>query len=251
MQPENLRFGGGASETILHPIVLIAMLVAIALIFLLPRKYVFPVLSATFLIPLGQEILIGGLHFFVFRIIVLAVAVRMLGSMFASPEGAFGNRLGRLDVVFLFWVFFGALAGILVFSFNTGALVYQAGFLLDAVGGFFVVRYLIRDDEDIFRTIRAFAAISIIIAGCMVFEKMHRLDLFGLLGGVRALPEVRGGSVRFQGPFDHELLAGTFGLTLFPFFFLLWKSGKSRLLGVAGMIATLPEQEEQIGRAHG
>ena len=238
MQPENLRFGGGASETILHPIVLIAMLVAIALIFLLPRKYVIlPVLSATFLIPLGQEILIGGLHFFVFRIIVLSVAVRMLGSMFSSPEGAFGNRLGRLDVVFLFWAFFRVLAGVLVFSFNTGAVVYQAGFLLDAVGGFFVVRYLIRDDEDIFRTVRAFAAISIIIAGCMVFEKMHRLDLFGLLGGVRALPEVRGGSVRSQGPFEHELLAGTFGATLLPLFFLLWKSGKSRLFGIAGMIA--------------
>src|ERR1700730_2405619 len=238
MQPENLRFGGGASETILHPIVLIAMLVAIALIFLLPRKYVIlPVLSATFLIPLGQEILVGGLHFFVFRIIVLNVAVRMLGSMLSSPEGAFGNRLGRLDFVFLCSAFFRVLAGVLVFSFNTGALVYQAGFLLDAVGGFFVVRYLIRDDEDIFRTVRAFAAISIIIAGCMVFEKMHRLDLFGLLGGVRALPEVRGGSVRSPGTFEHDVLAGTFGATRFAFFFLLWKSGKSRLFGIAGMIA--------------
>jgi len=38
MPPDNLRFGGGASETVLHPIVLVAMLIAIALIFLLPRK---------------------------------------------------------------------------------------------------------------------------------------------------------------------------------------------------------------------
>ena len=78
MQPDNLRFGGGASDTVLHPIVLVAMLIAIALIFLLPRKYViWPVLAATFLIPLGQEVLIGGLHFFVFRIIVLTIGVRM------------------------------------------------------------------------------------------------------------------------------------------------------------------------------
>src|SRR5882762_3519255 len=154
MQPENLRFGGGASETILHPIVLIAMLVAIALIFLLPRKYViFPVLSATFLVPLGQEILIGGLHFFVFRIIVLTVAVRMLASLFTSPDGVFGKRLGGLDVVFLFWALFRALAGVMVFSFHTGVLVYQSGFLLDAVGGYFVIRYLIRDDEDVFRSV--------------------------------------------------------------------------------------------------
>jgi hypothetical protein len=239
MQPENLRFGGGVSETILHPIVLVAMLIAILLIFLLPRKYViWPVLAMTFLVPLGQQLLIGGLHFFVFRIIVLTVAVRMLGSMFSSPEGVFGNRLGGLDVVFLLWACFRALAGIMVFSFNTGALVYQSGFLLDAVGGFFVIRYLIRDDEDIFRAIRALAACSIVIAGCMLFERVHQVNLFGLLGGVRAVPEVRGGTVRAQGPFQHELLAGTFGATLVPLFFLLWKSGKSRFLGVAAMMAS-------------
>jgi hypothetical protein len=237
MQPENLRFGGGASETILHPIVLVAMLIAIALIFLLPRKYVIiPFLSATFLIPLGQEILIGGLHFFVYRIIVLTISLRMIVAMFSSPDGAFGNRLGTLDILFLFWAFFRALAGALVFSFNPGALVYQTGFLLDALGGFFVLRYLIRDDEDIYRTLRIFATIVVIIGGCMALEKVHQVNVFGFLGGVRAAPEVRGGSVRAQGPFQHELLAGTFGATLLPLFFLLWKSGKSRVLGVLGVI---------------
>jgi hypothetical protein len=239
MPPENLRFGGGASETVLHPIVLAAMLIAIALIFLLPRKYVlWPVLSATFLIPLGQEILIGGLHFFVFRIIVLAVGVRMLASVFTSPDGVFGKRLGGLDLVVLLWALFRAIAGVVVFSFNTGALVYQCGFLLDAVGGYFVIRYLIRDDDDIFRTVRIFAVLSIIISGFMLFEKVHQLDVFGLLGGVRSVPDVRGGSVRAEGPFQHEILAGTFGATLFCLFFLLWKSGKSKLLGVVAMIAS-------------
>jgi hypothetical protein len=238
MQPENLRFGGGASETILHPIVLIAMLIAIVLIFVLPRRYVIlPFLSATFLIPLGQEVLIGGLHFFVYRIIVLTIGVRVIASMFSSPDGAFGNRLGTLDILFLFWAFFRALAGALVFSFNPGALVYQAGFLLDALGGFFVLRYMIRDHEDIYRTLRILAALVVIIGGCMAFEKVHQVNVFGFLGGVRAVPEVRAGSVRAQGPFQHELLAGTFGATLLPLFFLLWKSGKSRLLGVLGVIA--------------
>ena len=238
MQPENLRFGGGASDTVLHPIVLVAMLIAIALIFLLPRKYViWPVLAVTFLIPLGQEILVGGLHFFVFRIIVLTVGVRMVATMFTSPDGVFGKRLGGLDLVFLLWALFRALAGVMVFSFNTSALVYQSGFLLDAVGGFFVIRYLIRDEEDIFRTVRALATLSIIIAGCMIFEKVHQVDVFGLLGGVRAVPDVRGGTVRAEGPFQHEILAGTFGATLLCLFFLLWKSGKSKALGIVAMIA--------------
>jgi hypothetical protein len=238
MQPENLRFGGGASETVLHPAVLIAMLIAMALIFLLPRKYViWPFLCTAFLIPLGQSILVGGLHFFVIRIIILTVAVRMLGSAFSSPEGVFGKRLGVFDVVFLLWALCRALAGILVFSFNSGALVYQGGFLLDAIGGFFVLRYLICDDEDIYRAIRVFALISIVIAGGMLFEKVHQVNVFGLLGAVRAVPEVRGGSIRSQGPFEHEILAGTFAATLLPLLFLLWKSGKSKVLGVLGVIA--------------
>jgi ABC-type multidrug transport system fused ATPase/permease subunit len=238
MQPDNLRFGGGATETVLHPVVLVAMLIAMALIFLLPRKYVvWPFLCSAFLVPLGQSILAGGLHFFVIRIIILTVALRILGSVFSSRDGAFGNRLGVFDFIFLLWAIFRALAGILVFSFNSGAVIYQAGFLLDAIGGFFVLRYLIRDDEDIYRTLRAFAAISIVIAGCMLFEKAHQVNVFGLLGGVRAAPEIRNGSVRSQGPFEHEILAGSFGATLLPLFFLLWKSGRSRALGILGAIA--------------
>ncbi|HEY4817327.1 MAG TPA: hypothetical protein VIH67_07840 [Candidatus Acidoferrum sp.] len=239
MPPENLRFGGGASETLLHPIVLAAMLIAIVLIFLLPRKYViWPVLVTAFLIPIGQTVLVGGLHFFVIRIIILAVSARIFASMFTSPEGAFGNRWSTLDTIFVFWALFRALAGVLVFSLNSSAIVYQGGFLLDALGGYFVLRYLIRDDDDIYKAIRVFAVISVIIAGCMLFEKFHQVNVFGLLGGVRAAPEVRLGSVRAEGPFQHELLAGTFGATLLPLFFLLWKRGTSQILAVLGAISS-------------
>jgi hypothetical protein len=238
MQPENFRFGGGASETVLHPLVLAVMLIAIALIFFLPRKQViWAVLCTALLVPLGQEILIGGLHFFVFRIIILAVALRMLVALFASPEGIFGGAFGTFDVIFVCWAAFRALAGILVFSFNPGAIAYQAGFLLDAIGGFFVLRYLIRDDDDIYRAIRVFAAVCCVIAVGMVIEKIAQVNLFGLLGGVRAHPEIRNDAIRSQGPFQHEILAGTFAATLLPLFFLLWKSGKSYVMAALGVIA--------------
>src|SRR5712672_4501271 len=174
MPPENLRFGGGASETILHPIVLVAMLIAIALIFLLPRKYIiWPFLVSAFLVPLGQSILVGGLHFFVIRVIILSVVVRMLVSRFTSPTGIFGGRLGTLDIVFLVWAFCRVLAGAFVFSFDAGALVYQAGFLLDAIGGFFPLRYFICADEHIYSTLRVFATLCIVIACCMLFERVY------------------------------------------------------------------------------
>ena len=238
MQPENLRFGGGASETILHPLVLIALIISIILIFFLRRKYlIFPVMVMTFLVPLGQSVLVGGLHFFVFRIIVIAMSIRMLFSFF-SPEGIFGNRLGIFDLTFLMWALFRALAGAATFSFVSGAVVYQAGFLMDAIGGFFILRYLIRDEDDVHRTLRAFAVITFVIGCCMVFEKFRQVNVFGLLGGVRAVPETRGGAVRAQGPFQHEIIAGTFGATLLPLFFLLWKNRIARILGVLGAIGS-------------
>lgn len=237
MQPENFRFGGGASQTLLHPLVLAALLITVLLIFLLPRKYlVIPLLACTFLIPLPQELLIAGVHFFVFRLLVLAFALRMLVALFASPERIFSGRLDRFDLFFLCWAIFRAAAVILIFRVG-GAVVNQVGFLMDAVGGFFVLRYVIADDEDIARAIKSLAVISFVISLFMLYEKTHQINLFGILGGVPPEPEVRDGLVRAQGPFQHEILAGTFGATLAPLFFMLWKTGKSTLFAVIGFLA--------------
>ena len=69
MEPEHLRFGGGATETLLHPLVAVWMLIAAILILCLPRKYaIAPLLLAVFTISLGQVVVLAGLHFTVLRI---------------------------------------------------------------------------------------------------------------------------------------------------------------------------------------
>jgi hypothetical protein len=237
MQPENFRFGGGAGQTLLHPLVLAALLVTVLLIFLLPRRYlVMPLLACTFLIPLPQELLIGGVHFFVFRLLVIAFAVRMLIVFFSSPDRIFHGRLDRFDLLFLCWAILRAAAVILIFRVG-GAVINQAGFLMDAVGGFFLLRYAISDDEDITRALKSLAVISFVISLFMLWEKTHQTNLFAILGGVPPEPEVRDALVRAQGPFQHEILAGTFGATLAPLFFMLWKTGKSTLFAVLGFVA--------------
>ena len=238
MQPENLRFGGGVSESVLHPLVLIALILALILIFVLKRKYVIiPVLTMFFLVPLGQQVVLGGLHFFTSRIIILALAIRMIVAAFSSSEGILGGGTELLDKVFVLWAVFRAAAGILTFM-QAGAVIYQMGFLLDAIGGYFALRYLIRDQADVFRTIRILAVIAFALAGCMLYEKVTLVNIFGYLGGVREAPEVREGLVRAVGPFQHELLAGVFGATTLPLFFLLWKTGESRILGILGCIGS-------------
>lgn len=238
MQPENLRFGGGVSQSVLHPLVLVALIVALVLIFLLPRKYVIiPVLSMFFLVPLGQQLVLGGLHFFTSRIIILALTIRILFAIFTSAESVLGAGSDLLDKVFVLWAVFRALAGILTFM-QSGAVIYQMGFLVDAIGGYFALRYLIRDQEDVFRAIRILAVIVFVVSGCMIYEKFTVVNVFGFLGGVREAPEVREGLVRAAGPFQHELLAGVFGATTLPLFFLLWKTGQSRILAILGAVGS-------------
>jgi hypothetical protein len=71
----------------------------------------------------------------------------------------------------------------------------------------------------------------------MVYEQMKMVNIFGLLGGVNAVPEVREGKIRSQAVFQHSLTAGTFAATAIPLFFLLWKNGKAKTLAVVGITA--------------
>jgi hypothetical protein len=63
------------------------------------------------------------------------------------------------------------------------------------------------------------------------------VNVFGLLGGVREVPEVREGKIRSQAVFAHSLTAGTFAATAIPLFFILWKNGKAKLMAVVGIAA--------------
>ena len=81
MPAENLKFGGGTDQTILNPIVMVAMLLVIVLMFSLRRKYLLvPFLLIAFLVPLGQQLVVGGFHIFVLRVVVLAGLIRIFVS---------------------------------------------------------------------------------------------------------------------------------------------------------------------------
>src|SRR4051812_11919614 len=101
MQPENLRFGGGAAETMLHPIVAVWMLIAIILIVALPRKKAASAfLLAVFTIPLGQVVVLGGIHFTVLRILIIAGLARWA----TLPKRAkFPGGFNGIDVAVLLW----------------------------------------------------------------------------------------------------------------------------------------------------
>jgi len=77
----------------------------------------------------------------------------------------------------------------------------------------------------------------VLLAAGMVIEQMKMVNVFGLLGGVDAAPEVRDGKIRSQAVFQHALTAGTFAATAIPLFFLLWKHGKAKAISGVGIVA--------------
>src|SRR5208283_5760893 len=161
-------FGGGVTATVLHPAVLVAMLIAIVLILVLPRKYVIvAVLLGIFLVPMGQQVLIGGVHWLVSRIIVLCGLLRVVIGR-ESLAGGFNS----VDRAFLGCILCEAVGLILQYHLASQAWINQFGFLIDFLGGYFLVRALIQNEEDIYRTLKWVALVTVILAICMVGEQL-------------------------------------------------------------------------------
>jgi len=229
-------FGGGSSETILSPIVLVGMLIAIVMIFFLPRKYlIIPFLFFAFLVPVGQQIYLLGVHWLTLRIVILAGLGRLCQRTISSKTSVFGGGFNSVDQALIYCVGCEAVGTVLQYM-QSQALVNQFGFLIDEVGAYVLLRFLIQDREDIYRAIKCLAVLAAILACFMVREQLTLRNAFGALGGVQLAPDVREGKIRSQGVFQHALMAGSFAATLVPLFFMLWKNGKAKLLALIGVI---------------
>jgi len=228
-------FGSGASQTLLHPIVAVATVVAIILILVLPRKYVaIPFLLVIFTAPMGQQVLLGSVHLYVPRVLILFGGVRLLAAKLSSDKQLLAGGVNSVDRAFFWGVICQTLAVLLLFH-ELPATIYQFGFGLEYIGGYFLLRFLIRDEVDIYRVMKCLVLVTVIVSVGMVIEQLKVINIFGMLGGVSVTPEIREGRIRSQGPFGHELLAGAFGATLVPLLLLLWVRGKAKLIALIGI----------------
>jgi hypothetical protein len=239
MVPEHLQFGGGATETQIHPLVAVYLLVAILLILALPRtRAIAPFLFVCFTIPMGQVVVLGSLHFTVLRFLILTGLARMAFFRGTSSGGRFAGGFNGIDKVVVLWSVSAAILFVLHFR-ETAATIKATGTLLDTLGGYLVVRFLIPDGETIRRTIKVLAAVCAVNGAFMIYEKISGINLFGLLGGVPLQAFVRDGHIRASGVFGY-LWAGAFAGALVPLFVWLWSERKLRtaaLIGFAGTTA--------------
>jgi hypothetical protein len=203
------------------------------LIFILPRRYVIiPFIMTCFFLTLGQKINLMGSEFTMLRFIILFGWIRLLLWNEFVPL-----RLNVIDAIILSW----AVSLVVMHSLmmmHPSALVNRLGYAYDALGFYFLFRFLIHDVQDFENAVVIMAIMMIPLSLAFLLEHATGRNVFSVLGGVPEVTWEREGSLRCQGPFSHPILAGTVGATSIPLLLSLWfRGGTYRGLGVIGVIA--------------
>ena len=234
MDPGNFRFGGGPTESQFHLLTAALLAMACILVTALPRRHVpVPFFLASLLIPFGEVLVVGGVHFPVFRLLLVVVWIRLLGSGILAQR----FQLNRIDWMVIWW----SLACIVTFTFlyqSGDALVNRIGFVYGTLGVYFFTRLCVQDSEDVQRIIKLFSLICAFIGVFMFLEQETGRNVFSVFGGVPEITPVREGRIRSQGPFGHPIIAGTFGATLLPLFVSLWWVKGAKRHAVLGILAS-------------
>jgi hypothetical protein len=212
---------GSYGETVIHPAALITTLVAGVATLLVPRRHALtPILLAGILIPMQQRIVIATMDFMMLRILVIFGWMRLLS------RGEYRNfTVSTMDRLVVAWAVVGVIAYSLLWgTFN--AFVNRLGVIFDVLGIYFLGRALVRNLQDARHVVKMFILVSIPLALMMLRERGEGRNAFSIFGGVPAITEIRDGRLRCQGPFEHPIMAGTFGASLLPLAMGLWFVGR-------------------------
>lgn len=204
------------------------------LIVVLPRRFALvPVIMLTCFMTMGQRVIVETLDFTMLRILTLFGWARLVvwGELHSL-------RLNAIDKAILVWTGSSIITYTLLWQ-TFGALINRLGHAYNAVGMYFLFRFLVRDQEDPKRVFKILAISIVPLAVSMLIEKTTGRNAFAIFGGVPEITMVRDGVVRSQGPFAHPILAGTFGATTAPLFVALWwQGGVNRLFALMGGISS-------------
>jgi len=222
----------------LTPIVALAMVVVIGLIFTRPRnKVIAPFLLGCFTIPIQQVVVVGGLHFTVLRILIIAGLIRGACSRETSPAGRFPGGLNGVDRAAILWAI--SLETILSLQWmEMQSFIHNLGDFIDIFGGYLVVRFFIPDGETVRRTIKTLAVICIIQSACMLNEQIFHVNVFGYVGGLGPRLTIRDGRIRSEGVLGC-ISAGAFAGALIPLFLWLWTERECRKFAYAGVAGAM------------
>lgn len=218
-----------------NSLALIGLLVSVYLLWTLPRRFaVCPILAMVCLMPLGQELILFGLHFYLFRILLLVGVLRVL-----FKHEARQLVMTSIDKIFIWWIAVSIIFGTLAKP-STQLFVNRLGDAYNAFGCYILMRCLLVDFKDLLTSVRTLAWLSLPVAALMLVEKTTGHNYFSVFGGVPEITAIRGDHLRCQAAFRHPILAGTFGATQIPFFIALWfYRPRYRLVALAAAASSL------------
>ena len=235
MMPTNTPIPDWFNQTTVHPIGLMLLLVLGAATFLVPRRYALvPMLILVCFVGPAQRIVIATLDFNFLRIMVLAGWARVL-----LRGEIWGWRWRPLDTVVLAWAFCATLLATFLHT-SMSAFIMRLGLLYDAVGLYFLCRFVVRSFSDLRVFAQCAALISLPVAALFMVEQATGRNLFAIFGGVPEITTVRADRLRCRGPFLHPILAGSFWAALMPLIGALWwYRGANRILALMGLAGAM------------
>ncbi len=204
------------------PVGLAIVLLAGVYILAGPRHRVIPILVAVaFFVSMLQHSRLLGFNFTPHRILLLVAWIRVLFR--SEHRGLQWNPIDKVLIVLFIW---SATAYILLRGGDSAAIKFYLGECYDALGLYFLFRVLIRTREDILRIIGQLGVVSVVLAGCMVWEAVAHKSPLTMIGGVWPFVEERGGRLRCRAAFGHPVMAGLVGATLLPIWIACWWQDK-------------------------
>jgi hypothetical protein len=214
---------------------LFAVSMGILLIGLPRRLALLPIILTAGYMTIGQQVMIAGLHFSIFRMVILVGWARLI----IRGEMLWGG-FNEIDKLMVAWQVSRVTINTLQYG-TREAFIGVSGYAFDAFGMYFLFRALVRSLEEVPWIIRLISVSIIPLAVLMVFERSTTANLFSVFGGVGETTMIdEEGRLRCQGPFRHPIMAGTFGAALLPYFIGLWFQGPGfKKFSLAGIGAAL------------
>jgi len=238
MVPEHLRFGGGAADSTILPLMAVCLVIGVVLIVALPRqKAIAPFLLTFFIIPTGQVVVLGGVHFTILRILTMVGLVKMAVTPAGSEEDKYPGGFNGIDRTVALWSILTLITFCLQFR-EMAAWINSMGVFLENLGSYLVIRFLIPDRETIRRTLKTLAVLCVFESIPMIMEQFTRINIFGYFAGAVLYSTIREGKVRSAGTLG-ALTAGPLGGLWIPLFIWLWTEKKSRMAALVGLAGAL------------
>jgi hypothetical protein len=226
--------GVGGSESLNAFGFFFALLMGALLVFLPRRMALLPIVITVCYMTIGQQVVIAGLHFSIIRIMVFIGWARLIvrGELISLP-------FNDIDKTIIGW----QATRLIMHTIQIGsvsAFISMGGYAYDAVGMYYLVRFLVRDIDEVPQIIKMISIVIVPLAILMLIEKSTTRNIFSIFGGVGENTMVDAGErLRCQGPFRHPILAGTFGATLLPLFIGLYFEPRFRSAAISGVIAAI------------